>query len=191
LIITLLHRRKGNDRIVGGSPPAVPLPSSPYVISFPQIAADLPLVWGEKEPMLFRLSGGSGTLHLDIDGTGSQVDLGPDSRDLMVTLPKGEHLLSVSGPLGTTTVLVRTVDYREETVRMYRTSFDSWRTRVVGVSDSMTPRELQTVVERRTDPSLHGQLDVVISLFEIAEFSQRPVGRIEFERMYRASNQVS
>jgi hypothetical protein len=55
----------------------------------------------------------------------------------------------------------------------------------------MAPRELQTVMENKLDRSQHGQLDVLISLFEIAQFSQRPIGRAEYERMYRASDQVS
>jgi hypothetical protein len=40
------------------------------------------------------------------------------------------------------------------------------------------------------DRSLHGQLDVVVSLFEIAQFSQRPIGRPEYESMFRASERV-
>jgi hypothetical protein len=167
------------------------LSTSPYSLTFPQVAEDLPPVWGQNEPMLFHVSGGSGELHLDIDGNGSDVNLDSGSGDFSVTLPKGDHLLSVSGPLGTTKVRVRTVDYREETVRIYRASFESWKMNGTGIFDSMTPRELQSLMEQRIDRSRHGQLDVVISLFEIAQFSQRAIGRPEYESMYRASDQVS
>ncbi|MGD0817107.1 MAG: DUF4129 domain-containing protein, partial [Methanomassiliicoccales archaeon] len=170
--------------------PATRLSTSPYVLTFPQIGEELPPVWGENEPLLFQISGGQGDLHLDIDGNGSKVNLDSGSDTFTVTLQKGDHLLSVSGPLGTTTIAVRVVNYREETVRLYRSSFDFWKTQGNGISDSMTPRELQATIENRLDRSLHGQLDVVISLFEIAQFSQRPVGRPEYERMFRASDQV-
>ncbi len=175
--------------------PSTPAPvtgqtTSPYGLSFPDIADDLPLVWEENRSMLFRVSG-QGSMHLDIDGNGSDVDLPTGSGDFTVTLPKGDHILSVSGHLGKTTVPFRVVNYREETVSIYRTSYARWRSRDEGISDSMTCREIQTVLEGRMDRSQHGQLDVAISLFEIAEFSERPVGRPEYESMYRASRQVS
>jgi hypothetical protein len=167
------------------------LSTSPYILVFPHIPTGLPPVWGENEPLLFHVAGGRGMLDMSIDGTGFKVDLDSGPGDYTVTLSKGDHLFSVSGPLGTTDVLVHAVDYREETVRLYRTSFDSWKAKGNGISDSMAPRELQTVMENKLDRSQHGQLDVLISLFEIAQFSQRPIGRAEYERMYRASDQVS
>ena len=192
----MLFRRKdpGADDLAYLSAPAAPLSAlstSPYALVFPQIPAGLPPVWGENEPLLFHVAGGRGTLDMKIGGTGFKADLDSSPGDYTVTLPKGDHLFSVSGPLGTTEVLVRAVDYREETVRLYRTSFDSWKTGGNGISDSMAPRELQTAMENKLDRSQHGQLDVVITLFEIAQFSQRPIGRAEYERMYRASDQVS
>jgi hypothetical protein len=166
------------------------LPTSPYSIKFPEIAEGLPLVWGENDPMLFHVSGGQGDLDLDIDGRGSVLSLESGFGAYTVKLPKGDHRLSVSGPLGSTAMAVRVVDYREETVRLYRSSFESWKGQGIAISDSMTPREMQSTMEGRVDPSLHGQLDVVVSLFEIAQFSQRPIGRPEYESMFRASDRV-
>ncbi|HEY3421336.1 MAG TPA: SdrD B-like domain-containing protein [Methanomassiliicoccales archaeon] len=196
LVIFMLFRSKRIGHTARGLFPTAAasvsrLPTSPYQLKFPQIAEDLPPVWGENDPMRFQVSGGTGELHMDIDGNGSKMNLESGSGEFTITLPKGDHLLSVSGPLGTTTVLVQTVDYREETVRLYREAFDSWKAGDTNVTDSMAPRELQSIMEPKLDLSRHGQLDVVISLFEIAEFSQRPVGRPEYESMYRAANQVS
>jgi hypothetical protein len=195
LVAFMVHRsRKGVLHVCQALPPSAPVLAqvqmSPYSIMFPQIGDDLPRVWGEDGPLLFHIVGEKGEMRLDIDGTTSIVNLDSGSGSFNVKLPKGEHVLSVSGPLGTTVVPVRVVDYREETVGLYRSTFDSWKTHGNGISDSMTPRELQSVIEPRLDRSLHGQLDVMISLFEIAEFSQRPIGRPEYESMYRASDKV-
>jgi hypothetical protein len=179
-----------SDEVLPALETPMMLPTSPYSIRFPDISDGLPLVWGENDPLLFHLSGGDGDIELDIDGRGSTVNLGSGFGAYTVKLPKGDHLLSVSGPLGTTAVAVRMVDYREETVRLYRLSFESWKDQGIGVSDSMTPREMQSALEERMDRSLHGQLDMVVSLFEIAQFSQRPIGRPEYESMFRASERV-
>ncbi len=191
----MLFRRRDHEPVDPYRPPPPAslsvLSTSPYVLVFPHIPTGLPPVWGENEPLLFHVAGGRGMLDMSIDGTGFKVDLDSGPGDYTVTLSKGDHIFSVSGPLGTTDVLVHAVDYREETVRLYRTSFDSWKAKGNGISDSMAPRELQTVMENKLDRSQHGQLDVLISLFEIAQFSQRPIGRAEYERMYRASDQVS
>jgi SdrD B-like domain len=191
----MMFRRRDREPVdlYRPAPPASlsALSTSPYILAFPHIPTGLPPVWGENEPLLFHVAGGRGMLDMSIDGTGFKVDLDSGPGDYTVTLSKGDHIFSVSGPLGTTDVLVHAVDYREETVRLYRTSFDSWKAKGNGISDSMTPRELQTVMENKLDRSQHGQLDILVSLFEIAQFSQRPIGRAEYERMYRASDQVS
>jgi hypothetical protein len=194
IALLLFRKRKG---IIKGAQEVAPepealraLPVSPYAIKFPEIGEGLPLVWGANDPMLFHVSGGRGDVDLDIDGRGSRLNLESGFGAYTVKLPKGDHELSVSGPLGTTTVAVRVVDYREETVSLYRSSFRSWKEKGMGISDSMTPREMQSTMEGKMDPSLHGQLDVVVSLFEIAQFSQRPIGRPEYESMFRASDRV-
>ncbi len=192
----IFRRRKDVAPVAQEAAPFLPsqmtrLPTSPYGLTFPQIDDGMPPVWGENEPLLFHISGGLGEVQLELDGNGSKVDLDSGSGSYIVTFQKGEHLISVTGPLGTTAVMVRVVNYREETVRLYRSAFDTWNTEGNGISDSMTPRELQSAIERRLDCSMHGQLDVVISLFEIAQFSQRPIGRPEYESMFRASDKVS
>ncbi len=192
----IFHRRKDAAPVMDATAPFLPsqltmLPASPYTLTFPKIDDGMPPVWGENEPLLFHVSGGQGEVQLEMDGNISKVDLDSGSGSYTVTFQKGEHLMSVTGPLGTTAVVVRVVDYREETVRLYRSAFDAWKAKGNGISDSMTPRELQSAIERRLDRSMHGQLDVVISLFEIAQFSQRPIGRPEYESMFRASDKVS
>lgn len=192
----MFRRRKNTAPMEDAAAPFLPspmtgLPTSPYALTFPQIDDGMPPVWGENEPLLFHISGGTGEVQLEVDGNGSRVDLDSGSGSYTVALQKGEHLMSVTGPLGTTAVVVQVVNYREETVRLYRSAFDAWKTKGNGIADSMTPRELQSAIERRLDRSLHGQLDVMISLFEIAQFSERPIGRPEYESMFRASDKVS
>lgn len=159
---------------------------APYVIKLPDISEPFPRVWGIGEKLRVRVDGFSGTLRFSVDGAVIDIQEVSGTYENASILSKGNHRISVSGPLGEASIGIRVVDYREEIVDIYGESFERYRTSMVGLKSSMTPREMQILIKERNDIDRSAVEDVV-SLFEIAEFSVHDVGREEYERMFIAS----
>ena len=125
-LVIILGRRKnraacdqGADATYNGAACIGTIP--PYKISFPQIAEGLPQVWGVGEPLIIRGSGGRNEeITLSVDGIVSRIKMKDGTFEGQVVLQKGDHSISVSGPLGTAATTICIVDYREEIVRTYR-----------------------------------------------------------------------
>ena len=81
---------------------------------------------------------------------------------------------------------LRVVDFREEIVRLYNEFLDWAESKTTAISDQSTPREVELTL---VDAGLHvdqKSLDELISRFEEADYSEHPIARRHYERMYRA-----
>jgi hypothetical protein len=183
----LLLRRRGPQVVAPRRPEE---PRGPYQIGFPQILHPLPQVWGADEPLKIAVQGRPGMVRLRVDGeNGEDLDLSKGTAYCVRTLPRGTHRIDVEGPDGSSRAEVRIVDYREEVVVLYAGAFDSWRERGK-VGASMTPREaMGNLTKEGTLPA--ARAEELVSTFEFAEFSLRPIGRADYERMFHAVAEAS
>ncbi len=81
---------------------------------------------------------------------------------------------------------LRVVDFREEIVRLYNEFLDWAESKTTAISDQSTPREVELTL---VGVGLHvdqKSLDELISRFEEADYSEHPIARRHYERMYRA-----
>ena len=81
---------------------------------------------------------------------------------------------------------LRVVDFREEIVRLYNEFLDWAESKTTAISDLSTPREVELTL---VGVGLHvdqKSLDELISRFEEADYSEHPIARRHYERMYRA-----
>ncbi len=186
LVIILGRRKKrasnqGADPSCNGAACIGTIPS--YKISFPQISEGLPQVWGVGEPLIIRGSGGRHEeITLSVDGIVSRIKMKDGTFEGQVVLQKGDHSISVSGPLGKASTKISIVDYREEIVRTYRRSFKDWMTTMPEIKDATTPREVLQILG--THEGINPlSIRIFILTFEIAEFSDHLIGRTDYERM--------
>jgi transglutaminase-like putative cysteine protease len=187
LALLLLRRR---SQPVRAEPRRPEVPRGPYQIGFPQIMHPLPAVWGAGEPLKIAVQGRPGVVRLRVDGNdGEDLDLSHGAAYSTRTLGLGAHRIDVEGPDGSGHADIRIVDYREEVVVLYSGAFDALRERGK-VGASMTPREaLGTLTRNGTLPKQSAE--EMVSTFEFAEFSLRPIDRADYERMYRAVAEAS
>ena len=161
---------------------------------------DLPAVWGVGEQVAISLTlsveGGPGVDGATIEGTG------PDGLWTLETDEQGhcafdwtgdalgEFMVSASFP-GNDLYLesshsssFRVVDFREEIVRLYN-SFVEWAGEQTPSAANRTPRELESMLVTSGLSLDHRAIDEVISRFEEADYSEHPIGRHQYEAMYR------
>ena len=190
----ILHRRMRRSKAEPAT--AVKAPSSnhgttSYEISLPRIEPPFPPVWGQGEPLLIRLSGAGGTAQVLIDGRPEdEVDLA-SGRELERSFEKGPHLVRMEGAEGSRELAIRIVDYREEVVDLYNSWRGEWAKAAPGLTEDLGPREVEMLVRPLLDGGSHASLGEAVSIFERAEYSLHPIGRSEYERMYRACLEVS
>lgn len=168
-------------------PPAPLDISGPYRIEFPQIADDLPGVWGIGEPIDVRIAGPLVEMKAWVDGQ----EIGRQATDesfalFQLTLPYGKHSIEAVGPSGGSLRHLQIVDYREHVVTLYREGLIAIREKVPEITGDKAPREVQRLLGERLPAESGAVVERMVSLFEIAEFSEHQMGRTQFEEMYRA-----
>lgn len=188
------RRRSGPPPAAGAASylhAATPSGPSPYAISFPQIIAPLPEVWGAGEPLEVEVRGAGGSVAVSVDGRDARtVDLKEGATRLVLDLPRGEHAIVVSGDRGRSERKVRVVEYREEVSRLYREALESWKASWPEVRDDLTPREVASVLAAKIEPDRSEGLEASAALLEQAGYSTHPMTRKEFSTMHHALAQV-
>jgi hypothetical protein len=160
---------------------APPAPYGPYFIVSPQLGLGMPLVWEEGLPIEVSADGGEGPLHFTVDGHRYQVAPGQMVR---LELGRGDHMLIVDGPDGSNEHMLRIVDYRTEIAKLYIDQVKLWCAVYEQVKLPMAPREVQSLMGGAGRSQV--DLEAMVSLFEAAQYSEHPIGRGEYEAMFRA-----
>ena len=133
--------------------------------------------------------GEEGATHLVTDSKG-KCALRWTARDL------GEYVVSATFPgddkclEASETRLLRVVDFREEIVRLYNEFLDWAESRTTAISEQSTPREVELTLVAEGLGVDQKSLDELISRFEEADYSEHPIARGHYERMYRAWHTV-
>lgn len=184
-------------------PESVPDPEPTMLtMAFIKPAPDLPNVWGvgEQVAIEINLSVADGRAVGQAPVTVLKSDEDPQ---VLTTGEMGDCSLSwIAESLGEFTittgfeesdlhlasaeeVVFRVVDFREEIVRLYN-EFVDWAETQVSRASSRTPRELESMLVGSGKPLNFRALDEVISRFEEADYSEHPIGRRQYESMYRS-----
>ncbi len=198
----IIRKRRRNVRSITALPveptPTVPAPApvsceGRFQLRFPRIREPFPNIWGADEPLELAISckdEATCEVMMSIDGEGARKVLLEDGRaTVSLKLKKGEHKVTVSavadaGPSGDSWVTVHIVDYREEIVRMFDKMCRRFMPAGDGAGDELTPRELERSVGAQMPETKRRQLDVVVTTFELANYSVHEIRRPDFERMY-------
>jgi hypothetical protein len=174
----------------------VPAPSSPYVISFPDIDLLLPAVWGSGEELVVRINGPPGKpISLVVDGQiyfAMTMTAGEASVPLI--LDKGVHVLSLSpadGGKELAAARIRIVDYREEVVRLFNELCRSVCARFEAKTELATPREFLGAVGPYVSDNGDYHLDRVITIFEVANYSLHGIGRDDYVKSYLSIRELA
>ena len=135
------------------------------------------------------MPGEEGATHLVTDSKG-KCALRWTARDLGeyvvgATFPGGDKCLEASE-----TRLLRVVDFREEIVRLYNEFLDWAESGTTAISEQSTPREVELTLVAEGLGVDQKSLDELISRFEEADYSEHPIARGHYERMYRAWHTV-
>jgi hypothetical protein len=189
--IASIARRSPGPKVTGERtmerrPEVVRMPSN---IRFPDLPEGMPPVWEEGRPIRVIVEDARG-LTARVDG--HPVDGRWDGNDLMITLVlgKGAHRMSIEDETGSREVVISIVDYREEMVRLYGDAVEGWERRFPRIGKSMTSMEMHSLLL----PYLADkgdELTTLIRLFEVANYSDHPVSRREYESLYRAFRRVA
>ena len=173
-------------------------------VRFIRPAHDLPDVWGvgEEVAIEIELSGDDGqaiggtTLAIAVSGGGPETDLVADDAGVCTLrwtpAELGEYTVSASfggddeRQEASGARSLRVVDFREEIVRLYNEFLDWAKTKTPAVSEQSTPREVELTLVTEGLRVDQKSLDELISRFEEADYSEHPVVRRHYERMYRA-----
>ena len=176
-------------------------------ISFDQSTDDLPNIWGvgEELTMVFTLLDESGEA---VIGREVEAIIGNDHAIRVVTGSQGtcNATWTVEGP-GAYTVTAdfqgdenylpssarsgfEVVQFRDDIVQRYNTFLDWVRERVPNVSTQATPREMEVMVVSSGLYLDQRSLEIVISRFEEADYSEHEIERRQFEAMYRACRRI-
>jgi len=153
-------------------------------VSFPDLPDGMPYVWEEGSPLRAIIQDAGG-LTVSVDG--QPVDGRWKGSDLIITLilEKGKHLLSIGNENGSQELIITAVDYREEVVRLFGEATDNWRMRFLNINKDMTSMEIQSALLHSMG-DMYWELESFIRLFEIANYSNHPISRREYESMYLA-----
>lgn len=162
-----------------------------YTISFPQISAQLPVIWGINERLEVAILDKTGehsdaTISVD-DKVIKEITAEHGAMHVSLDLAKGDHRIIVSpgnAPGSSSWADVRIVDYREEVVRMFNEMYQVYRSSHEVAGDGMTARELELVMRKDMQEELWKNLGNTITLFEYANYSLHSIQRKDFEDMY-------
>ncbi|HVO77400.1 MAG TPA: transglutaminase-like domain-containing protein [Methanomassiliicoccales archaeon] len=181
IVYTRLQNRRPE---VAAEPEVVEEITGPYRIEFPQVERGFPIKWGVDEQLQVDVSGQLENLRLLVDGSGVPLAVSdPTTARASILLPAGEHELIATGPKGSSMKLVRIVDYREETARLYGEAFDALASTSRRLTKDHTPREVEAIVAETMPGVCLESLEIAISRFEIAGFSDHRFGRPDYAEM--------
>jgi hypothetical protein len=174
------------------------------VISFPEIAENLPAVWAADEPLAVNID-------LKDDGVSSQtceVEWGDGDRDKEISGKNDRFSLSHAFKnKGDYTITgsckdsrprkdisswrkIRIVDYREEMVRLFNEMLEILDIGDIRIDPGMTAREVEVLLAERLGRVNRTIIRRVIAGFEEANYSTHPVTRDNYVAMYRAIREV-
>jgi transglutaminase-like putative cysteine protease len=164
-------------------------PFIPYDLTFRGIAQYMPLVWEAGKPLDLVLQNRDEAIHVVLDGIEIQGSWDRDGTLFILVMEKGDHLIQLEGANGIHEGTIRAVEYREEVVDLFNSAILRWGSHFPSLSKNMTPREGQTLVKDRYEGQGE-QLEIMISTFELANYSNHPISRKEYERMYLATAEL-
>ena len=167
-------------------------------------AADLPDVWGTGEDVraTITLTDSEGQAIVGASVTVSHGAADESSR--LVTGERGSCDVSWTGDApgeysvsaefegddvhlpASSSHTFRVVDFRDEIVSLYNVFLEWAGSRVAGISEQSTPREVELMLVSEGVPVDQKSLDELISRFEEADYSEHPISRRHYEAMYRA-----
>ncbi|MBI2964949.1 MAG: DUF4129 domain-containing protein [Chloroflexi bacterium] len=167
----------------------------------PQIAPDLPAVWGIGDPLELRAHV---TTHAGevAGGIAVRFQAGKADTETETTDPAGfatvvctfSELASIEigcqlNEPGSTPpvppIQLRIVDYRQEIVRLFNDFLGRHRSSA-RLGPGATPRDAEAVLVNKALVSDQAALDVLVSAFEEADYSEHTISRAQFERAWRA-----
>jgi hypothetical protein len=163
--------------------------SIPYHMTFRGIPLEMPLVWEAGEPLDLVLLDPEEEVHVRLDGTEIQGVWDRDGILFTLVMDKGDHLIQLEGVNGIHEETIRAVEYREEVVDLFNSAILRWGRHFPSLTKDMTPREVQTLVKDRYEGQ-GGQLEIMVSAFELANYSNHPISRKEYERMFLATAEL-
>ena len=196
------------DDSLEAAPEPIPDPEPTLLaISIDRPATDLPEVFGLGEQVsigvTFSVDEGPGipqsTLEVD-SPSGDRSSLLTDEHgqcgftweadrlgDLAVSAEYEETWLYLAS---SDSAALRVVDFREEIVRLYN-DYLAWAEEQTPGASGRTPRELEAILASSGLSLDFRAVDEVISRFEEAYYSEHPIGRRQYESMYRALQSVA
>jgi transglutaminase-like putative cysteine protease len=168
------------------------------IIQFPVIAPELPHVWSLIDPLIIEIHAstyGSTTscilyinelereIPLDSAGVGriQQSFTQKGVHRLKAVLLANEHHERIESKLA-----LRIVDYKEEVVSIFNQLYIKSSERINLVKKELTVREFQRLVMIEYPDLPEESLEQLASIFEVADYSERDIGRKEYERFYLA-----
>ena len=184
-------------------PEPIPDPKSTRVeISIDRPTPDLPEVFGLGEPVSVAIAlsvedgPGIAQATLEVDNpSGDRLTLQTDEQGRCGLTWDADRLgdLTVAVEFEATRLYLaslssasfRVVDFREEIVRLYNDYLD-WAEGQMPSASGRTPRELEAILSSSGLSLDYRAVDEIISRFEEADYSEHPIGRRQYEAMYRA-----
>lgn len=169
------------------------------IIQFPAIAPELPRVWSLIDPLIIEIhasTGGSTTtscilyinelereISLDSAGVGriQQSFTQKGVHRLKAVLLANEHHERIESKLA-----LRIVDYKVEVVNIFNQLYTKSSERINRVKKELTVREFQSLVATEYPDLPEEALEQLASIFEVADYSERDIGRKEYEQFYLA-----
>ena len=163
--------------------------SIPYHLIFKGIPQDMPLVWEAGKSLDLVLLDPDEKVYVKLDGNEIQGVWDREGMLYTLVMEKGDHLIQLEGVNGIHEETIRAVEYREEVVDLFNSVIARWGSYFPSLTKDMTPREAQSLVkDRYRDRS--GHLETMVVAFELANYSNHPISRKEYERMFLATAEL-
>lgn len=180
---------------------APPGPQISLRLDLPEVDPDLLPVWGVGDPLPIRVSASSAAGEALADVT-VRLDTGPGNSTVSKTDSSGvatvertftqlvavELSCRLDGPghqASTPPLQLRVVDYRQEVVALYNDLMDRHRNGA-RLGPGVTPRDAEMLLVSKALIPDQTALDVLISAFEEADYSEHRISRVHYVRAYRA-----
>jgi hypothetical protein len=175
-------------------------------IIFPQIESPLPDVWGQGEDieLAFHLEDAEGkpltgrVIQLIIGEiiAESSTDSHGNGQLVLTFSEKGLFELQArfNEEMDNENVEairnLRIVDYREEIVALFNQLKEQFRKGGIYFSEDATPREIQEAVNKSRSNVSQAVLDLIINIFEEANYSLHTITRAQYKEMYLAQKTI-
>jgi hypothetical protein len=176
-------------------------------ISFPDVEASFPSVWGVGEPLTVqvKLKASNGEIlpsqPCNVDfGDGETVHDVSDTEGYIrlehIFNTKGEYVIngsyqdSKTGKEISSWRRIRIVEYREEMVRLFNEMLETLNIRDIRIEPEMTAREIEVLLEERMKGVPTEAIRKIVAGFEEANYSVHPVTRESYVAMYPVVREV-